>query len=255
MTVSSRHLPILGISNVDFPYPSPAGMEWFEDFVEFGSNDISLAAAATGKWTVGGTNGVVASVTVPTITLADGGANVCGAINLITTGANADDTFIQLRGGSFYCVAGRPMRFQVRFRANSITTTTHTFGMYVPNTIGTLTTNPLDSATNGIGLNIVNGAVTFQVKNASTTVTGQATTGTIAASTTTVWNTVGFYWDGINALTFYVNGKSVGSYNGAAIPTGLYLTPTLGITTTAAATPDMDIDYVAVSVEGVGAGR
>lgn len=253
--MSNRHNPMVGLSNVDIPFPLQGGMEFFEDFTEFAANDFALAAAVTGKWIVGGTNGVIASITVPTLTTADGGDNVHGAINLVTTGASADDTFMQLRGGAFYLVAGRPMTFQARFRPDTITTTTQTFGMYVPNTVSTGTTNPLDTATNGIGFNIVNGAITYQVKNASTTVTAQATTGTVAASTVAGWVTLSFIWDGVTTLSFFKDGNRIATYTGAAIPTGLYLTPTFGITTTSAATKDMKVDYVGCNVQGKIGGR
>jgi len=253
---TSRHLPQVGLSSVEIPYPLRAGFEFFEDFERFGKICAS-GTDDTGMWTIGGTNGVIGGLVVPdagsTPVLPTGTAAIDhhGVIRLTTTGASGDEMQLQAEGSPFLCVAGRVLKFQARFMPHTITTSTQYFGLNI-----TDSTDVIGTQVNGFGVALVSGTYQIQAKNAATTV-ATSTAFTAAADSgvnSTGWQTVGATWDGIGTIRFYVNGREIGS-NTTALPTGIRLTPTMAIGTTSSATKAMDVDYFWASLEGPTSGR
>ena len=236
----NRHLPSLGLSNVSMPYPLKAGMEFFEDFIGWGTSLISATAGAA-PWRAVGTN-VTATDFLGTNGIAADG-DVAGLCQItVSSGASGDESIMQLNG-ALLCATGRPMEFQCRVRVESITTAGQLAGMYAA------ATDPWTQQ-NGFGFRIVNGAIGYEVKNAGTTLAVTTTGKSVAASTTTGWLRLKAIWNGATAITFYVDDVLVATYTGAAIPTALYLTPTIGVGATGTVNPVLTVDYIACSVEG-----
>lgn len=247
----NRNLPLVGISNVGFPQPYRGANEFFEDFIGWGTSLISATAGAA-PWRCVGTNaaaGIATDFLGVNAVAADGEvAGMCQI--LVSSGANGDESIAQLNS-SFLCTTGRVMEFVVRFRPDSITTCSQIFGMYVE------TADPYGAPTqmNGFGFRIVNGAISVEVKDADTTLAATLTAATVVASTTTGWVRLRASWDGQAAIRFYKDEVLIYTYTGNAIPTGLYLSPLMGVGATASVNPSVKVDYIGCSVEAAAAGR
>lgn len=242
----NRNLPLSGLSSVGFPQPYKGAAEFFEDFVGWGGSLIATGAGLA-PWRAVGANVAVADFVPTTPVTADG--TVEGTINVTVSNVNADGSFGQLNGAPFLCVAGRVMQFVVRFRPDSITTTTHMFGMYA------MSTDPVGTQPQGFGFRIVNGALGYEVKDAGDTLAVTSTGVTLSASTTSGWVRLEAIWDGIGAIRFYKDGVLLATYTGAAIPTGIWLSPLFGLQVTAGTPSDMQLDYIGCSVEPSTTGR
>lgn len=243
--MSNRHLPMVGISNVGFPTPVKNGIEFFEDFENWSTSDIS-ATALTAPWRAVGTNALAADFDSLNAVAADG--EVFGLQQIALSSGAAGDESIAQSIATFPCRANRVMSFVVRFRAESITTCGHLFGMYIPDA------DPWTQV-NGFGFRIVNGAISYEVKDAGTTLAATSTGATITASSTTGWVTLEAIWDGQAAIRFYKDRVLLATYTGNAIPTDLNLSITYGIGATASVNPTVTLDYIGCSVEGSPAGR
>jgi len=246
MIITNRNLPRVGLSNVGFPQPYRGASELFEDFVGWGQSMCATGAGAA-PWRVVGTNGAAADFTPVIPVTADGAVE--GQINVTVSAVNADGSFAQLNSATFLCTTGRVMEFVVRFRPDSITTTTAMFGMYA------LTTDPVGTQPQGFGFRIVNGALGYEVKNAGTTLAVTSTGVTLTASTTSGWVRLRAVWDGQSAIRFYKDDVLLATYTAAAIPTGIWLSPLFGIQVTAGTASDMNVDYIGCSVEAGSAAR
>jgi hypothetical protein len=247
-----RGLPVTGRSTVELGTVNRTPAVLYEDFINFGQGKLSTTATG-GEWFVGGTNAVITNVDQVDVVVADG-TDLCGVVDITTTAASGDETFLQLEGAPFLCAVGRKIVFSTRVRLDTITTCNQTFGMYVPGSV-TAAGDPEDTQANGFGFFVEAGVVKYQAKNAATTLVNTAAGLTLTASTTTGWHTFEIYWDGVNALEFWVDRTRLITYTGTAIPLNLYLSPVLGISTSSAVVKNFKCDWVYAAAEAPLAGR
>lgn len=173
--------------------------------------------------------------TTPTAALTNGDG---GLLLLTTTGNSGDGIFLQKVGESFLMEPGKPCWFKTRFKMSDASLTTFAVGLQVTDT------TPLD-VTDGIYFLKASGSTALQAivrKNATTGSVTNANIGTLVSDT---FITLGWYYDGKGAVTFFVNDAAVASLDGSsAYLPDTTLTPSFGIQTGAAAVKTATWDYV-----------
>ena len=186
-------------------------------------NDFDIFTA--GDWTNTGTH-------TPTNVLTAGDGGILSMVNLATS---ADLDQLTLKVATFTFTPGIQAWFKCRFSIGDATNSIIVLGLQ------NLNTNAL-AATDGVWWQKNAGGITgnWMVSASSTaTTSGQALT--LVANT---YNTVGFYYDGLN-LNLYYTGSPVGTVSAANLPlstTNLALTMAVENGTSAAQT--LLIDYI-----------
>ena len=221
--------------NALFNYPAPDPSKVFTYW-----NDFDNYVA--GDWTVS----VVG--TTPTAAMTDG---AFGRLLLTTTGADNDGIQLQKVGEAFLPIAGKKMWFKTKFQVSDATQSDFLFGIAVTDTAAIAASG--DGVTDGIF---------FQKDDASTSVTLYAqkdtTTGqTSAASVATVADGVdielGFEFDGVSAIKYFVDGVHKGTLSLTTTPSA-YLPDTetrvtMAFLTGAAAVITAKVDYIFAAIE------
>lgn len=182
------------------------------------------------------TNTTTGSGTVAT-TSVDG-----GCILLTTSGTSADNVFLDLLAAGFLMATGAPTWFKCRFKASDVTNSSLVIGLQI------IDTTPLD-VTDGIYFLSSTGAATVDVICRKDATTGSTSATAIATLVNDTFVTLGWYWDGIDNLAYYVNDVQIGTLTGIAanyLPDA-QLTASIGIQTGAAAAKSMTVDYFLAS--------
>jgi len=219
----STNTPIQTLANFGMPDPT----EYHTLF-----DDFNIFTAANWIVTETGAAGTVA------LTAGNNG------LLLITTDALDNDAeWIQSLVGSFLPVAGKKLFFKAKFQASEATQSDIIFGLQI------IDTTPLD-ATDGIYFYKADGAATFDVfvrKNATTGSNTGAAVGTLAADTDI---TLGFYFDGIETTSFFINDILVKNLSSvAAYLPDAALAMSFGYQNGAAGAETMTVDYVFAAME------
>jgi hypothetical protein len=205
----------------NFILPDPTTTHtFFDDF------DTYVAA----DWTVTETG-----TATQALTDADGG------VLLITNAAlDNDASFSQKVGESFLFEAGKKLWFKARFAASAATESDVVIGLQITDT------TPL-AVTDGVYFIKADDAATisFLVTKNSTSSTASA----IATLTAAAMTTVGFYYNGKDAVDYFVDDVKLGSLPVTNLPDDEVLTITYGMQNGSAGAKTMSVDYIFVAKE------
>ena len=209
----------------DFVAPEPHEAHvYFEDFDYLAQGDWTTTETSVGAGT-----GAAA--------LADGD----GGIIVITNAANDDDnTFLQKKGESFRFAAGKKLWFEARFKVSDATESDVVMGLQITDT------TPLD-VSDGVFFIKADGATTFSgMVEKNNTATTTASVATLADDT---YITLGFFYNGVDAVRYFVNRAYVSSSVVTNLPDDEDLTISFGVQNGEAAVKTMTIDYIMVAKE------
>jgi hypothetical protein len=202
----------------------PAATEFHTYFEDF---DYYTAA----NWTVTETDSGA------TQALADGD----GGLLLITnTAADNDLVSLQKVGESFRFATGKKLFFEARFKVSDATQSDVVIGLQITDT------TPLD-VTDGVFFIKADGAATvdFRVEKNNTATTASA----MATMANDTYIRLGFYYDGVDAVQYFVNGTYTGSSVTTNLPDDEDLTVTFAIQNGEAVAKTMTVDYIYVAKE------
>ena len=204
--------------------PASEAHQFFDDFDYINQDDWTTTHTSVGAGT-----GAAA--------LADGD----GGIIVVTNAANdADNTFLQKKGESFKFVAGKKLWFETRFKVSDATDSTVVMGLQITDT------TPLDT-TDGIFFLKADTATTFSgLVEKNNTATTTASVATVADDT---YLTLGFFYNGVDAVRYFVNRAYVSSSVVTNLPDDEDLTISFGIQNGEAVVKTMTIDYIMVAKE------
>lgn len=210
--------------------PNPLGMfgmpdptKWHTFFDDF---DIYTAA----DWTV-----TEVGIATQALTDADGGA-------LLVTNAAADNdsSFSQKVGESFLFTSGKKLFLKARLQVSDATESDFVVGLQITDT------TPL-AVTDGVYFQKDDGDANldFHVTKNSTTTSATAVA-TIADATNL---TIAFYYNGSDAMQYYINDVHQGTLATTNLPDDEVLTVSFGIQNGEAVAKTMTLDYIFVANE------
>ena len=218
-----------GVTNVgedspfaDLAMPAPTLFHtYMEDFDYY----------AAGDWTVTETD----SGATQALTDGDGGL-------LLITNTAADNDLVSLQkvGESFRFAAGKKLFFEARLKVSDATQSDIVVGLQLTDT------TPLD-VTDGVFFIKADGVATVNLRvEKNNTATTASSVATMADDT---FIRLGFYYNGSDAVQYFVNGTLGGSMAVTNLPDDEDLTVTLSIQNGEAVAKTMTVDYVFVSKE------
>lgn len=217
-----------GVTNVgeeslfaDMAQPAPTAFHtYFEDFDYF----------TAGDWTITETDAAATEA----LTDGDGGL-------LLITNTAADDDLVSLqkKGESFLFVAGKKLFFEARLKVSDATQSDIVVGLQLTDT------TPLD-VTDGVFFIKADGAktVSFRVEKNNT-----ATAVNVGSMADNTFIRLGFYYNGVDAVQYFVNGVYGGSSAVTNLPDDEELTVTMSLQNGEAAAKTMTVDYIYVAKE------
>jgi len=181
-----------------------------------------------------------------TVTETDAGATQAltdgdGGLLLITnTAADNDLVSLQKKGESFRFESGKALFFEARFKVSDATQSDVVIGLQITDT------TPLD-VSDGVFFIKADGAATvdFLVEKNNTATTASA----VATMANDTYIRLGFYYDGVSAVQYFVNGSIAGSSVTTNLPDDEDMTITIAIQNGEAAAKTMTVDYVYVAKE------
>jgi len=197
------------------------------------------------------------------LTLIDGavdGGDACnvaddapgGWLKIVTNDASADSMELQLNGESFKLAVGKKLWFAARFAIKDVSESNFFIGLAIADT------TVMAGATDRVGFEMNNDDNLDALVEQDSTESTSDTTVDLAdcaaeANLAATAVDVSFYWDGVSAVLFSVNGvlKTTKTDNGTTIliPDDEALTPTICINASSAAAQTCWIDYVEVIAE------
>jgi hypothetical protein len=191
-------------------------------------NDFDTYTAA--EWTVTETG-----VATQALTDADGG-------RLLITNAAADNdaSFSQKVGESFLFATGKKVWFEALFQVSDATQSDFVMGLQITDT------TPL-AVTDGVYFRKDDGDANIDfvvIKDSTATTTTAVTT---AADATDI--KLGFYFDGVDKITIFVDGVALGSSVTTNLPDDEVLTVSYGIQNGEAVAKTMTLDYILAAKE------
>ena len=195
----------------------------FQDF----KNDFLTYAA--GDYTITQTGGSAA--------LAAGSG---GWLALTASTGGTDSIYMQHVAASWAMEAGKRAWFETRFKLSAITAGTAIIGLVATDTTPETNTDGIYFHKNVAGT----GVVDFVVKGSSTATTASTIT-TLAADT---FVRLGFFYNGVDAIEYFVDGVKAGTSVSTNLPSA-NLTFTMGVAATTATARVLTIDYVAMAKE------
>jgi hypothetical protein len=167
--------------------------------------------------------------------------NVDGGALLITNAAADDDAvFGQKVGESFKFVSNKKLFYKTRFKVSDATQSDLIMGLIITDT------TPLANS-DGVYFSKADGSasVSFSV-NKNGTATTKTSVATLVADT---FVELAFYYNGVDAIEYAVNGVKIGTAAVTNLPDDEDLTITFGIQNGEAVAKTMTIDYIFVSKE------
>ena len=219
-----------GTTLYNYPAPDPTKVfTYFNDFTEY----------VAGDWTV---NSVGAATRALEADVAG------GALLLTTTGTEDDGTQLQLTTENFTFAAGKKAWFKARFRLNDVTQSDFLIGLAVLDT--TALDADGDGVTDGVFFSKDDGdaLLDFQVQKDATT--GQSRATGIATIVVDTFMTVGFEYDGVSSVKYFVNDvhKGTVTLSSANMP-DTPVTPTMALLTGEGDACTASIDYIFAAIE------
>jgi hypothetical protein len=164
-----------------------------------------------------------------------------GGVLLITNGSNDDDSnFFNKVGESYKFVAGKKLFFKSKFKVSDAVQSDFVTGLQITDT------TPLD-VTDGVFFRKDDGDanVDFVVEKDNTATTATAIT-TVSNNT---YIELGFYYNGVDKIAYFVNGEKLGTSVVTNLPDDEELTISFGIQNGEAVAKTMSIDYILVVKE------
>ena len=212
-----------GVTNVTkasdlgmFTAPDPTKNHvYFNDFDTYVAGDWTVTSAGT--------------VSAAAIADVDG-----GAITLTTDAGATDHVFLDKLGESFLFATGKPLWFKTRLKVSNATSSTFVAGLQITDT------SPL----------AVSDGVFFYKAGASTTVSllveknGTSTTSTVATMADDTFITLGFYYNGVDGISYFADGVQIGTSAVTNLPDDELLTVSIGVQNTTTSARVMTVDYV-----------
>jgi hypothetical protein len=194
---------------------------YFEDFDYY----------TAGDWTVTETD---ASAT-QALTDGDG-----GWLLITNTAADNDLVALQKKGESFRFASGKKLWFEARFKVSDATQSDVVMGLQITDA------TPLD-VTDGVFFIKADGAATVDLlveKNNTAT-----TTSSVATMANDTFITLGFFYDGVSTIYYFVNGALGGSSVTTNLPDDEDMTISFAIQNGEAVAKTMTVDYINVAKE------
>ncbi len=192
-------------------------------------NDFDTYAAA--DWTVTETD----SGATQALTDGDGGL-------LLITNTAADDDLVALqkKGESFRFASGKKLWFEARFKVSDATQSDVVMGLQITDT------TPLD-VTDGVFFIKADGSTSVSLRvEKNNTATATSSVATMANDT---FITLGFFYDGVSTIYYFVNGVLGGSSVTTNLPDDEDMTVSFAIQNGEAVAKTMTIDYINVAKE------
>lgn len=197
---------------------------YFNDFDHFNASD----------WTITTTEAGAGSAT-EALTNADGG------VLLITNDdADNDNDWLQKVGESFKFESGKKLFFKSRFKISDATQSQIIMGLQITDTSPTVVTDGVYFET---GDDVA--TMDFYVEKNSTATTASS----IATLADNTYITVGFYYNGVDAVEYSTDGVKRGELATTNLPDDEELTISFGIQNGEAAAKTMSVDYIFVAKE------
>lgn len=163
-----------------------------------------------------------------------------GVLLLTNDNADNDSNFLQLINETFKFVAGKKLYFKVRMKVSDAIFSEFIMGLQITDT------TPLD----------VTDGVFFQKNNSDLNINflvEKDNVATISSGITTITDNVyfelGFEYNGVDKVAFYVNNQRLGFLATTTLPDDEELTVSFGVQNGAAAAKTMSIDYIFVAKE------
>ncbi len=209
--------------NLCCPDPSKVHM-FFDDFDRYVSGDWTVTAVGAGSQA-----------------LADGDG---GLLLLTNAAADNDRTELQKLGESFLLAAGKPAWFKARFKVSDATQSDFLIGLAVTDT--TLQGSVSGAGvTDGIFFNKDDGDALLDIQCQLNATTGQTRAAGVATVVDDTFLTVGWAYDGISSLKYFVNDVHLGTLTASAsyLP-DTELTVSVAIQNGEAVAKTMTIDYI-----------
>lgn len=209
----------------NYGLPDPTGWHvFFDDFDRF----------AAAEWTITTTEAGAGSAS-EALTDADGG------VLLITNdAADNDNDFFQKVGESFLFATGKKLFFKARFAVSDATQSDFVMGLQITDT------SPL-AVSDGVYFIKDDGDANldFVVIKNSTATTATA----VATASDATYHELAFYYDGRNAIEYFVDGAHKGTSVTTNLPDDEVLTVSFGIQNGEAVAKTMSVDYIFVAKE------
>lgn len=218
----------------NYPYPDPtrATYEYFNDFDTYVSGDWTRTAIGTGTSAL----------------LAD---EPFGALANVNSAADNDGIQMQLTTENFTISTGKKAWFKARFKISDATESDFILGLCVLDST-LLGSVDGDGFTDGIYFSKEDGDTQLDFGCQKDTTTGQLRTTNIATVGTS-YMTVGFEWDGVRYIKYFVDDVQKGTLDLTATSSAYMpdtpLTVSFGHLNGAAAAKTMTIDYVFAAIE------
>jgi len=213
--------------------PDPTQMHiWFDDFDNYEADQWVVTVVDSGE----------DAAHTQAIQNEDG-----GVLKITNNDADDDSTFLQYSGDdasaaveTFKFEPGKKLMFKARWKLNDATQNDAIIGLQITDT------TPLD-ATDGVIFRTDDGDTNldFHVTKNSTSTSASAI-GTLADDTYVV---TAFYYNGVDAIKYYVDGVHVGTAAVTNLPDDEELTVSFGIQNGEAAANTMSVDYILVAKE------
>lgn len=219
-------------SNVLGQYGLPDPTEYhtyFNDFDTYVAGDWTVTEVGTGS---------------RALTDVDGGA-------LLITNAAADNDRNELQkvGESFLLTAGKKAFFKARFKVSDATQSDFVIGLMVTDTTLQGSVDG-DGATDGIFFSKDDGDALLDVQVQKNATTGQNRAAGIATVVADTFLTVGWAYDGVSELKYYVDGVQLGLLDASStyLP-DTELTVSMAMMNGEAVAKTMTVDYIFASFE------
>lgn len=199
-----------------FTAPDPTKNHvYFNDFDTYVAGDWTVTSAGT--------------VSAAAIADVDG-----GAITLTTDAGASDNVFLDKKGESFLFAAGKPIWFKTRLKVSNATSSTFVAGLQI-------TDNAPLAVSDGVFFIKAGGSTTVQMlveKN------GTATTVSAATMVDDTFITLGFYYNGVDGISYFADGVQIGTAAVTNLPDDELLTVSLGVQNTTTSARVLTVDYV-----------
>jgi len=186
------------------------------------------------------------------------GASAQGGWGAFTT-CNADNDSLnaQLNGESFKLAVGKPLWFETKLAIDDISITELFIGLAISTTSAYGTAGAGDTGGH-VGFAIkADGAILFNVMESGGTLTATDTTKDFVDGSITTFETanvvhrLGFYWDGVDTITPYVDGEvvagAVTDAVGSEVPDGVCMSPVFNLLTNTTSSATIWLDYISVN--------
>jgi hypothetical protein len=217
-----------GVTNVgessmfaDMGQMSPSKFHnYFNDFDQY----------VAGDWTVTETD----SGATQALTDGDG-----GWLLVTNTAADNDLVALQKKGESFRFASGKKLWFEARFKVSDATESDVVMGLQITDT------SPLD-VTDGVFFIKADGSTSVTLRVEKNDTASTATVGTMASDT---FITLGFFYDGVASVYYFVNGALGGKVATTNLPDDEDLTVSFALQNGEAVAKTMTVDYINVAKE------